>query len=246
LRASLPERDYFAEFYTYLLLHEDSNIAELEKKINEVSELEYGELYGEKQTARQYPLQKFKDIHLKSDVPFEIESPGNINNVIVFSIIALFVLIIAFINFINLSTARSGERAREVGMRKVSGAHKGQIIKQFLCESVVLSILALLLGLFFILGFLPIFNDLTGKQFEIEDLMNLSTLTMIIALIIISGFLAGSFPAFILSSFNPIAVLKGKFNYSFLEEDLRNLYPEEDSVFARLLVCRLRVWFIYF
>ncbi|MFC2117408.1 ABC transporter permease [Bacteroidota bacterium] len=221
LRESLPTRDYFAEFYSYLLLNENADISEVERKINEVAEREYGVLYREKKTARQYPLQSFKDIHLKSDVPYEIESPGNINNVIVFSIIAVFVLIIACINFINLSTARSGKRAREVGLRKVFGAYKNQIIKQFLCESVVLSILALLLGLFLIVGFLPIFNELTGKQFVIEDLMNLSTFAVIIALIIVSGFLAGSFPAFILSAFNPIAVLKGKLSSSSRSSFLR-------------------------
>ena len=214
LRASLPERNYFAEFYTYLLLHEDADIEEVERKINEVSDREFGELYSEKKTARQYPLQNFKDIHLKSNVPYEIESPGDIKNVIVFSIIAIFVLFIACINFINLSTARSGKRAREVGMRKVFGAHKNQLIKQFLIESVLLSLLGLILAFIIIEGFLPIFNELTGKQFIIKDLMNLSTLTTVFILIIVSGILAGSFPAFILSSFRPIAVLKGKLSYS--------------------------------
>ncbi|MFC2121344.1 ABC transporter permease [Bacteroidota bacterium] len=221
LRESLTERNYFAEFYTYLLLTENADIEEVGRKVNEVNEREYRELYNERNIERDYPLQKFKDIHLKSNIPYEIETPGNINTVIVFSIIAVFVLIIACINFINLSTARSEKRAREVGLRKVFGANRTQLIKQFLYESVLLSIIALIIGLLFIEAFLPVFNDLTGKQFVTGDLMNLSTLIMIIVLIIVSGFLAGSFPAFILSAFKPITVLKGKFSSSSRSSLLR-------------------------
>ena len=196
--------------FTYLLLREDADMLAVEHKIGETAEAKWGELYRQKGTSRTYPLQKLKDIHLKSRWEGEIAEQGHFSSVILFSGIAIFVLLIACFNFINLSTARSSIRAKEVGMRKVLGSFKGQLIRQFLFESIFLSLLSLILGILLVSMSLPAFNRLSGKEFDSSFLLNLPILAGILGIMIISGFLAGCFPAFVLSAFKPVHVLKGR------------------------------------
>ncbi len=204
--------DYFCEVYAYLLLREGTDIAKLQEKIAITVKSKWGEIYKQRGTSRQYPLIHLQDIHLRSGVEYELGVPGDINTVYIFSGIALLVLLIACFNFINLSTARSAGRAREVGIRKVFGSQKLQLVRQFLSESVAVSLISLFLGLSLVTTVLPLFNSLSGKHFGYDQLLKLPVLLGLLGIVILTGLIAGSFPAFILSAFHPIMVLKGRFS----------------------------------
>jgi putative ABC transport system permease protein len=214
---------YFCEWYAYLLLKEGTQIADVERKVMETAEAKWGDLYREKGTTRQYPLQIITDLHLKSKCEYESGNPGDINTVYLFSAIALFVLFIACFNFINLSTARSANRAREVGMRKVMGSQKGQIVRQFLSESIVMSVIGLVISIVLVQLALPSFNRLAGKEFDSGQLLSPTVLLGLLGIIIVTGIIAGSFPAFILSAFDPITVLKGKLSSTSKNITLRKM-----------------------
>ncbi len=160
---------------------------------------------GEDQT---YSLRPLTQIHLYSYFGFG-DKRGNAQYVALFSAIAVFVLLIACINFMNLSTARSAKRAREVGMRKVVGAVKRQIIAQFYGESCLFTLLSLFVALLCVRLVLPAFNTLTGKNISFAALGNGSAPLAVLGILLITGFIAGSYPALFLSSFHPVSVLKG-------------------------------------
>jgi putative ABC transport system permease protein len=170
-----------------------------------------------------YHLMPLEDIHLHSNKGYEMEPNGNINYVYIFSFVAILILIIACVNFMNLSTARSANRAKEVGIRKVAGSTKGHLITQFLTESVLLSFFSLLLALGIALLLLPMFNQLAGKELHAGSLFSLRFLSLLVLLVFLVGCLAGSYPAFYLSSFQPILVLKGKVASGFKGSMLRSI-----------------------
>ncbi|HZX74673.1 MAG TPA: ABC transporter permease, partial [Cyclobacteriaceae bacterium] len=155
-------------------------------------------------------MQKANDVHLTSNLELEFESNGNIQHVYLFSVIAILILIIAIINFMNLATSRSVKRSKEVGLRKVMGAHRQMLISQFMGEAVLTSFLALIIAIAIIYTVLPWFNQLTGKNLVIDLFGNTYLLVGMILFGGIVGLLAGSYPALILSSFQPTEVLKGK------------------------------------
>lgn len=206
--------------YTYVVLQKDFPVEQLQAKLPEMVEkyvgpqlqmfsnasfdefLEAGNKYG-------YVLQPIEKIHLFSDLQYEIQPGGNIKTVYIFSVIAFFLILIAAINFMNLATAKSAGRAREVGVRKVSGSTRSQLIFQFLIESILLSFISLLIALVLVELFLPAFNNLAGKRLSFIFTGDLSFLPYIIGLGIFVGMLAGSYPAFYLASFRPTKVLKG-------------------------------------
>lgn len=209
-------------FYTYLLLREGASTKDLERAFPQIirthvgSQLEkfvgqsYDDFLADGNTM-DFSLFPVSRIHLYSHKADEIMPPGDIRYVYAFSFIGLFILLLACINFVNLSTARSASRAREVGMRKVVGAQRGQIIQQFLSESLVVSVLSLLLGVGLVLLLLPYFNQLSGKAISFSNVIQPWLLGIMALLAVVVGLLAGSYPAFFLSSFRPIKVLKGKF-----------------------------------
>jgi putative ABC transport system permease protein len=159
-----------------------------------------------------YRLQPVRDIHLRSDLLSEIEPVGSITQVYIFSGIALVTLLIAGINFVNLSTARSLRRAKEVGMRKVLGADRKQLILQFLAESVTISFLAFLTSIVLLAAFLPAFNELTDKHFIFYHLLKDARLWLGFGIVfLLTGLLAGFYPAFFISAFEPATTLKGDF-----------------------------------
>jgi putative ABC transport system permease protein len=162
-----------------------------------------------------YPVMPLTDIHLHSNKSYEFEANGNITYVYIFSIIAIFILLIACVNFMNLSTARSANRAKEVGIRKVAGSLRSNLITQFLTESVLTSFFSLLLAIGMAALLLPLFNQLAGKQMSVWTLFSTWLLPVLIALIIVVGCIAGSYPAFYLSSFQPVQVLKGSIAKGF-------------------------------
>ncbi|MDX2048012.1 MAG: FtsX-like permease family protein [Chitinophagaceae bacterium] len=170
----------------------------------------------------QYSLLPITDIHLHSSRQVELDVNGNIQYIYIFSAVALFILLIACINFMNLSTARSAARSREVGIRKVLGTERKSLIGQFLTESSLTAFISLALAIGIVGLALSWFNDLTGKEIEMNALLKPGYLLFLLALPVLVGLVAGSYPAFFLSAFKPISVLKGKVNTGVTKSNLRS------------------------
>jgi putative ABC transport system permease protein len=193
----------------YLLLRSGTNAKGLESKFPAFLERRNGD---EMKKIQMYPtllLEPLRDVYLRSTR--NGSKTGNINNVYIFSIIAVFILLIACINFINLTTARSAERAKEVGIRKVVGAMKKQLAGQFIGESVIICFIAFVLTVLLSWLLLPMFNNLAGKTISDGIFHHPAYLAMLFGASIIIGLLAGIYPALVLSSFKPVVVLKGRF-----------------------------------
>lgn len=167
-------------------------------------------------------LQPLKNIHLHSNIEAELQANSDINYIYIFSAIALFVLIIACINFMNLSTALSSKRASEVGLRKVVGAYRSQLIIQFLVETIFLTFIALFLAFILVQLLLPLFNYFSGKELSLA-FNNPWNILGIIGIVVFVGILSGSYPAFMLSSFQPATVLKGGVKAGSLNAVLRKV-----------------------
>jgi putative ABC transport system permease protein len=196
--------------YTYLLLDENANPDEVEAKMRSLIEERLGRVLRAAGVELNPYLQKLTDIHLKSNLEGELTSAGNESYIYIFSAVAIFILMIACINFMNLSTARSENRAKEVGIRKVVGAERAQLIKQFLGESITFTFLASIIAGIAVLILLNPFNAIANKTISASSLINVDTVLLLICLIIIVGFASGSYPAFVLSGFRPAEVLSGK------------------------------------
>ncbi len=194
--------------YTYLMLNENSDMKSIHEKFPEFY-VKYMKDIGDQVNASfelmSTPLteQHFSD-HLSSDQP-----KGNKAFIHIFIAVAVFILLIAAINYMNMATARSTKRAREVGIRKVAGAYKGQLVRQFLGESLMLSYISLVIAVAFVYLLLPDFNLLAGKSLTYDIFQNPVFIIAIICIATIIGLVAGSYPAFYLSSFNPVTVVKG-------------------------------------
>ncbi len=153
-------------------------------------------------------LQPLTSIHLHSHLDGELEANGDVSYVYIFSAIAVAVLLIACINFVNLATARSEKRAKEVGIRKTLGSTRSQLVAQFIGESVLLSMLAVMLAVGLVELLLPVFNDIAGKEMSLNVFGDFSTIPLLLCFAIFAGFIAGSYPAFFLSSYEPVQVLR--------------------------------------
>jgi len=208
--------------YSYLLLDESADAGMIEGKLAPVVEKHTGEDARKYGTKMFYYLQSLTDIRLKSNLEGEIEGNGDVRYVYVFSLIAIFILLIACINFMNLSTARSASRGKEVGLRKVLGAHKKRLVMQFLAESTGFALVALILSLNLVWLVIPAFNDLTGKEITMTALLNAAVLFGLFTLVVFTGFAAGSYPALFLSSFQPIDTIRQKFQRGSRKSILRN------------------------
>ena len=194
---------------SYLLLKPGTNATTLEKKFPLFLKNWIGTDMDKIKMHYTFFLEPLRDVYLYSTR--NGVSAGNIKNVYIFSLIALFILLIACFNFVNLTSARASERAKEVGVRKVAGATKSQLARQFIGESVLLCLIAFLLSLFLSALFLPMFNNLSDKIISPGIFSNFGAISVLLLLSIAIGLIAGSYPAFVLSSFKPIVVLKGKF-----------------------------------
>lgn len=222
--SSLPKSKdpdfYDTAVFTFILLQEGALIEHLEAKLPEFSgkymapiiekimAVSYEEFLGSENFIG-FMVQPLLDIHLHSDWGNELEPQGSFTTVIIFSAIALLILVVACINFINLTTARSTQRANEVGVRKVVGSTHRQLIRQFLAESIFMSLMAVLLALILVEIFLPVFNSLVGREFSSSYFMRGSFLLMLSLGVLVIGLAAGSYPAFLMASFKPVEVLKG-------------------------------------
>jgi len=157
-----------------------------------------------------YDLTPLTDIHLRSNLMGELSANGNIQYVYIFGAISVFILLLACVNFVNLSTARSANRAKDVGVRKILGASRTGVAGQFLAESIMLALVATVIAVGIAILVIPLFNELSGKSFIISDLINMRSVPMVILLSILVGLFAGYYPAFYLSGFNPLGVLKSR------------------------------------
>ncbi len=223
--ASFPQSREFSwmtsEYYTYLVLPKGYDYKKLEAKLpadvekymgsqlQKAMGMTYKE-FRQKGNELGLYLQPLMDIHLHSDLNLELGPVSDIRYVYIFSVVAIFMLLIACINFMNLSTAGASKRAREVGIRKVLGSLNGQLVRQFLLESLLLTSFAFMLSLILVFWTLPFLNKLSGKNLSFDLLSNLWLLPGLLLFALVTGLLAGSYPAFFLSSFKPVTVLKGK------------------------------------
>lgn len=209
-------------FATYLKIRDDADPENLNQKLKSLVkknvEPELSKVFGEGATLdemladggkMEYDLQPLLDIHLKSDLMGEFEPNFNITYIYLFVAIALFILVIACINFMNLSTARSSNRAKEVGIRKVMGSFRSHLIRQFLMESILLSVISFLIAIPLVAILLPIFNDLAGRSLVLPFAQPLFYGVIVLGAIG-TGILAGIYPSFFLSGFKPISILKGQ------------------------------------
>ncbi len=199
------------QIYTYILLEENYQVAQLEVKLPAFVQTHASEVTAKMNTKYSIGLQALTDIHLhSSQLEHDIVQKGDIQYVYAFSAIALFALVIACFNFMNLSTARSAGRAKEVGLRKVVGAGRPQLIAQFIGESILLVSIAMVMAFFLVFLTLPIFNNFSGKQLQLLSMVDTVTILGVLAIILLVGLIAGSYPAFFLSAFQPVKVLKGE------------------------------------
>ena len=230
-------------YYTYVLLKDGASIESLEDRFPDFLEEHINYLYRDYGIIMHLDLCKIQDIHLKNNAEADIETKGNITNIIIYSTIALFILIIACINFMNLSTARAMKRYKEVGIRKVVGAHRSQLIRQFLGESIFISLISLILAMIFIEIFQNDFNTLIGKTLNLYSPENIWVLLSLIGMSILVGIISGSYPAFYISNFNPSEVVKGSFTSKKGKSIIRNiLVIIQFTVSASLIICTLVIY----
>ena len=224
--SSLPEEEFFEwtsiGIYTYVKLENNSNIDDLNEKLSLLVQEKTGLSLEEHGIELLLRLQPIKDIHLYSDLDYDIGSKSSIFYIYTFTAIALFLLLIACINFMNLTTSRSMNRALEIGMRKVMGADRGKVMIQFLGESLILTIIASFIAFGLIELFLPVFNSILGKELSLEFVNNAKYGVIIGLFILVTGIFAGSYPAFYLSSFDPIPIMKGTLNQGKSKSGIRN------------------------
>jgi len=229
--------------YTYFLLRGGAEPAMLEADIHRVIEAPLFERFGvPKPYPEMYFVQSIKEIHLKSHREQEISVNNDIMYVTLFSSIALLILFIACINYVNLTTARSTRRGKEVGIRKVVGARRAQLIQQFMSESFFLILLALALALLIISLVLPVFNNLVERQLSIAAMLEPAFLLMLVLTIALVSVLAGGYPAINISRFKPIAILKGSLTTGEKGRVMRNaLVLFQFSITITLLICTLTI-----
>lgn len=220
-------------FNTYVVLKEGADPKKLEAQFDALVEKYIGpqivqfmsiDLNEFKKSGnyQRHILTPLTSIHLHSNKEAELSSNSSIQYVYIFSAIAFFILLIACVNFMNLSTARSANRSREVGVRKVLGSLKAGLVKQFLTESILISCIALGLALLLAWTMLPYFNRLAAKDIKLNVIASPWLLPILILMVLITGLLAGSYPAFYLSSFKPIQVIKGRLAAGFRTSWLRS------------------------
>jgi putative ABC transport system permease protein len=234
LRNSKSQNWIGHSFYTYIVLKDGTTKSALEAKFPEVI-LKYvgpqikqflGITIEDFQKAGNqfgYVLEPLKDIHLKGAPQYPLEPSGSLTNVYIFGIIAFLILTIAIINYINLATAKSANRAREVGVRKVSGAHKSGLMMQFVGESVLIVSIAAVLALVIVIALNPLFSQLIGKEILLKMFSGSQVAAGLVLLILFVGTAAGFYPAFVLASYNPAEVLKGTMTPGSVSKTLRGI-----------------------
>jgi putative ABC transport system permease protein len=240
--------------YTYFRIHPQADINKVKKQLDVMCEKNMGaeleKILG--MTFKEFrakgndiglKTQPMLDIHLRSELSEEMVPGGNIQYVYIFIVIAAFIILIACINFMNLSTARSANRAKEVGVRKTIGAFRSRLIAQFIAESMIYSFISTILALAAMAMLIVPFNELAGKSLTLDLFLNPFFIVAIIAFTFLVGLIAGSYPAFYLTSFKPVDVLKGKVRAGFKNSTLRNtLVVAQFTISIALIIGSLVVY----
>lgn len=225
--------------YTYLLMEPNTDLLRFNQKLTALSLS-----LADKIDQARFVGEPIKEIHLYSNKTFEPEANGNARSVYFLALIAIFIVIIAWVNYINLATARALERAREVGIRKIMGSARSQLIFQFLSESFIVNLISAAFALLFLYFSLPFFRDLTGKPLSLNFLTFDTFWYQFIYLLGFGTLLSGFYPALVLSSFDPVSILKGKFRSSSHGQRLRQgLVVFQFCSTVILLICVLTVYF---
>lgn len=231
-----PQNDYWVSnsFMTYVLLTPGSDYNDVTRKLNDlvskyagpqfqqVAGINFEEFISSGNRYR-YELEPFNDLYLVSEIENTLGPKGNMVYVRVFTIIAIIVLLIACVNFMNLSTARSASRAMEVGIRKVLGSQRSRLISQFLIESILISLIAVVVAILLVNLSIPFFNSISGKELVFSLNSNILLVPGLILFGIVVGIFSGIYPAFFLSSFNPSSILKGEIASGLKSGRLRNI-----------------------
>jgi putative ABC transport system permease protein len=221
-------------FYTYIVVRDGTEKAALQQKFQgmvtkyvgpQIQQILGFSIDDFKKAGNDfsYAMEPLKDIHLKGATQYNLEPMGSLTTVYIFAVIALLILVIAIINYVNLATAKSAGRAKEVGVKKVAGANKSGLILQFLGESLIIVTFATILAVLLVYALTPAFNQLIGKELSVTIFGNHIGALSLMGLIIIVGISAGFYPAFVLASFNPVEVLKGTLNPGSMSKRLRGL-----------------------
>lgn len=231
------------DFYTYVLLKPGTTAAAFDKKMVPIYDKYLASIFKQYNIKIKFETQPITSIHLHSTTANEPEETGSMSYIYIFSAVAFFMLLIACINYMNLTTARSARRAKEIGIRKVTGSNKTQLVLQFLIESTLTAFVALLLSIGLIALFLPVFNNLAGKFISFGTLFSPDTILILLAVVIFVGIVGGSYPAFYLSKFNPVSVLKGSLAKGSSNVNLRRaLVVIQFSISMIMLIC---TWIVY-
>jgi putative ABC transport system permease protein len=225
---------------SYIQLPRDFDTKKLSSKFPDVYDKYVGPIFQKMGIKITYELQPLTSVHLYSKL--EGETNGDIGYVYVFSAVAFFMLLLASINYMNLATARSAKRAKEVGLRKVMGAVRGRLMAQFITESVLMTVLSLVASFLLVLLLLPFFNTVSGKEIKFIELIQPQFLFIALAIVLFTGLVSGSYPAFYLSSFEPATVLKGSFNAKGGNFFRKALVVVQFSISLIMLIC---TWIVY-
>jgi putative ABC transport system permease protein len=229
--------------FTYVLLKPGTNVNAFNKKLEDVNKKFVEPIFKQFNVSMRYDIQNIRDIHLHSKLQYEPEELGSMSYIWIFSAVAFFMLLIACINYMNLTTARSASRAKEIGVRKVAGSNRKQLIAQFLAESLFTAFVAVLLSVVLMMLLLRVFNSMSGKEFTIGNLLQPFNLLLLLSVALFTGLVGGSYPALYLSGFNPISILKGSLSKASGNIILRRtLVVLQFSIAMIMLIC---TWVVY-
>jgi putative ABC transport system permease protein len=229
--------------FTYLLFPEHFDVKAFETKIHEMYGTYMKPIFGPMNIKMEYIIEPITKIHLYSTKAGEPEPTGSITYVRVFALVAIFLVLIAAMNYMNLATARSARRAREVGLRKVVGSRRGPLIAQFLSESMIFTIISLIISILLLMALLPKFNMLAGKAFTLNVIYSPVVLVTLFVIILVVGFIGGGYPAFFLSRFSPVTVLKGEITQGSAGSLFRKiLVVIQFTVSVIMIICTLVVF----
>ncbi len=229
--------------FTYVLLKPGTSAEAFNKKLIPMYEKYMAPIFAKFNVKIHYGVQPITSIHLHSKLEGEPEEAGDMSYIRIFSAVAFFMLLIACINYMNLTTARSARRAKEIGIRKVAGSTKKQLVGQFLSESCITSLAALLLSIILVILLMPAFNSISGKEFTMQTLLQPFNILLLIVILLFTGFVGGSYPAFYLSGFQPVSILRGALSKASGNVNLRRtLVVLQFSISMIMLIC---TWVVY-
>lgn len=224
--------------FTYVLLKPGTNPEAFNKKLVPMYEKYMAPIFAQFNIKMHYGVQPVTAIHLHSNLEREPEELGNMSYIWIFSAVAFFMLLIACINYMNLTTARSARRAKEIGIRKVTGSSKKQLVLQFLSESLLTAFVAVLFSVLLVILLLSLFNTLSGKSFTIHTLLQPFNILLLIGVLLFTGLVGGSYPAFYLSGFRPVSILKGALSNASGNVNLRRtLVVLQFTISMIMLIC---------